>query len=75
MLLAHAAGVALYRSEFQDKGYTPDGAKIGITLNVDWGEPTADVVLFGLPAVASKANEAAAERYMEFQLGWFAVRL
>lgn len=58
MLNAHSAAVALYRRKYQgnQKGV------IGITLNQDWAEPLTD----------SAEDIAAAERRIEFQLGWFA---
>ena len=36
--------------------------QIGITLNCDWAEPLTD----------SQDDKDAAERYLEFQLAWFA---
>uniref|UniRef100_A0A7S4SV29 beta-glucosidase n=1 Tax=Alexandrium monilatum TaxID=311494 RepID=A0A7S4SV29_9DINO len=58
MLLAHARAVQRYRAEFQDE----QGGQIGITCNAHWGEPSS----------GSDADRAAADRYMDFQLGWFA---
>lgn len=58
LLRAHAKAVRIYRSEFQPL----QNGRIGITLNSDWGEP----------ADASENAKAAAKRYMEFNLGWFA---
>jgi beta-glucosidase len=56
-LLAHAAAVKLYRSQFQPT----QGGYIGIVLNLDWAEP-----LTGSPE-----DIAAAQRRNEFQLAWF----
>jgi len=56
-LLAHAKTVALYRSR-----YGHQRGQIGITNNCDWREPRSD----------SPADKAAAQRAMEFFLGWFA---
>ena len=58
MLLAHAYAVARYRSEFQPQ----QRGLISIALNSDWREPATD----------SPADVAAAQRSMEFNLGWFA---
>lgn len=59
LLRAHAAAVAVYRAEFvaDQKG------KIGITLNSDWA--------VAKPGTGAE-GEAAVERYMAFNLGWFA---
>merc|ERR1740129_1827762 len=58
-LLAHAEAVRIYREEFH--GLT-DG-QIGITLNADWIEPRK---------AGDADDEAAAQRFRDFQLGWFA---
>jgi beta-glucosidase/6-phospho-beta-glucosidase/beta-galactosidase len=58
MLLAHAYAVARYRSEFQPQ----QRGLISIALNSDWREPATD----------APADIAAAQRSMEFNLGWFA---
>ena len=58
LLRAHAYMVDVYRREFQP---TQRGA-IGITNNSDWHEPHTD----------SEADRAAAQRALEFSLGWFA---
>jgi beta-glucosidase/6-phospho-beta-glucosidase/beta-galactosidase len=49
--------VDLYRNRFQ----TVQSGSIGITANCDWREPLSD----------SSADKAAAERALEFFLGWF----
>jgi beta-glucosidase len=59
VLRAHVSVVASYREKF--KGDDARGL-IGISLNCDWGEP----------ASRSPDDIAAAERYVEWQLGWFA---
>lgn len=58
LLKAHALAVDVYRKKYQ----TAQGGKIGITNNCDWREPLTD----------SPADRAAAERALEFFLGWFA---
>ena len=58
VLLAHAAVVNLYRTSYSP---TQKG-EIGITNNIDWMEPND----------TSNASIAAAQRGLEFQLGWFA---
>jgi beta-glucosidase/6-phospho-beta-glucosidase/beta-galactosidase len=57
MLNAHAAVVALYRTQYQFR----QRGLIGIVLNHDWGEPLTQ----------SAADIAAAERRNEFAMGWF----
>ncbi|MCF7759021.1 MAG: beta-glucosidase [Cephaloticoccus sp.] len=58
LIRAHGKIVDVYRRKFQSwqKGV------IGITNNCDWREPKTD----------SAADQAAAQRSMEFFLGWFA---
>jgi beta-galactosidase len=58
MLRAHARAVDVYRRDFQPR----QGGRIGITNNCDWREPLTDSV----------DDRAAAERAVEFFLGWFA---
>lgn len=58
LLLSHAYIVDLYRKEFQD---TQKG-QIGITNNCDWREPLTD----------KPEDVKAAQRSLEFFLGWFA---
>ena len=58
LLRAHAKAVDAYRKDFQPK----QGGKIGITNNCDWREPLTD----------SKQDKDAAQRALEFFLGWFA---
>ena len=57
LLLAHAKAVNLYRTKFQHQQ-----GVIGITNNCDWREPLTD----------SKEDKEAAQRALEFFLGWFA---
>jgi beta-glucosidase len=56
-LLAHARAVALYRQR-----YAHQQGMIGITNNCDWREPRSN----------APGDRAAAQRAMEFFLGWFA---
>lgn len=58
LLLAHANAVDVYRKRFQEQ----QGGQIGITNNCDWREPLTK----------SDADIAAAQRALEFFLGWFA---
>lgn len=64
VLLAHAAAVRLYRDAYQSgrSGASHTGGRIGITNNMDWREPRT----------TSPADVAAAQRALEFQLGWYA---
>jgi beta-galactosidase len=57
-LLSHAKIVEHYREKYQHK---QDG-KISLALNCDWREPLTD----------SPGDVAAAQRALEFYLGWFA---
>jgi beta-galactosidase len=57
LLLAHAKAVQVYRDKYAHQNGT-----IGITNNCDWREPLTDSVL----------DKEAAERSLEFFLGWFA---
>ena len=58
LLRAHAKAVYAYRSDFQ----SGQKGKIGITNNCDWREPLTD----------SEEDIQAAERALQFFLGWFA---
>ena len=58
ILRAHAKAVDLYRRKFQPQ----QKGQIGITNNCDWREPLTD----------SKSDQDAAQRGLEFFLGWFA---
>lgn len=58
VLMAHAHVVELYRSTYQ----AAQGGKIGMTNNVDWREPASQ----------DPQDVGAAERCVEFWLGWFA---
>ncbi|GLT36956.1 hypothetical protein SLA2020_113010 [Shorea laevis] len=57
LLLSHAAAVKLYRQKYQ----ASQKGKIGITLVCHWMVPYSN----------SKSNIAAAERALDFMLGWF----
>lgn len=58
LLRAHGKAVEVYRSRYQ----ATQGGIIGITNNCDWREPATD----------APADFAAAQRALEFFLGWFA---
>ncbi len=58
LLRAHANAVHVYRTRFQDS----QKGTIGITNNCDWREPLTD----------SDQDKEAAQRALEFFLGWFA---
>jgi len=58
LILAHAHAVQCYRDKYQDE----QQGKIGITNNCDWREP----------ATESDLDKKAAQRALEFFLGWFA---
>mmetsp|Transcript_10273 Transcript_10273/g.13484 ORF Transcript_10273/g.13484 Transcript_10273/m.13484 type:complete len:505 (-) Transcript_10273:99-1613(-) len=58
LLLAHAYAVEAYRKNFQQE----QKGKIGITLNAEWWEPVSD----------DPRDVVAANRAIEFSLGWFA---
>lgn len=57
LLLAHAKAVQVYRTK-----YSHQKGQIGITNNCDWREPLTD----------NPKDIAAAERALQFFLGWFA---
>lgn len=59
LLRAHASAVKVYREEYQKQ----QGGKIGITLNSDWAIAEPQSGADGLAAV---------QRYLDFNLGWFA---
>uniref|UniRef100_A0A665VAA5 Lactase n=1 Tax=Echeneis naucrates TaxID=173247 RepID=A0A665VAA5_ECHNA len=48
---------------YNDKHRTKQGGKVGIALNSDWAEPRN---------VSRPEDMAAADRYLQFMLGWFA---
>jgi beta-glucosidase len=58
LLLAHAKAVDVYRTKYQKI----QNGTISITLNSDWAVPLSQ----------SQSDSDAAERYMQFMLGWFA---
>ncbi|WWD22919.1 hypothetical protein CI109_107414 [Kwoniella shandongensis] len=58
VLIAHANAAKLYINEFKPI----QGGSIGITLNGDWAEPFDD----------TPENIKAAQRKMDFAVGWFA---
>lgn len=59
MILAHAEAVQIYRSEFK----TIQGGQIGIVLNADYKHPMNP---------SKSMDITAAERALDFNLGWFA---
>lgn len=58
LLRGHMKASAVYRTRFQ----THQKGRIGLSLNCDWREPLTDSAL----------DQAAAQRSLEFFLGWFA---
>jgi beta-glucosidase len=58
LLLAHSAAVQVYRRKYQPR----QKGQIGMANNCDWREPATD----------KKSDQAAAQRALEFFLGWFA---
>ena len=58
ILRAHGTAVQIYRDKFQPQ----QNGLIGMVNNADWREPLTD----------SEADRAAAERSLEFYVGWFA---
>mmetsp|Transcript_57421 Transcript_57421/g.184468 ORF Transcript_57421/g.184468 Transcript_57421/m.184468 type:complete len:765 (-) Transcript_57421:277-2571(-) len=58
ILIAHAKAVELYRKKYKP---TQKG-QIGMTNNMDWREPKSE----------SSEDIAAAERIVQFQIGWYA---
>merc|ERR1712136_502792 len=56
---AHAAAYRAYKADFA----AAQGGKIGITLNINWGEPRDP---------ADSGDLDASETYMQFNLGWYA---
>eukprot|EP00250_Pteridium_aquilinum_P016731 c23261_g1_i1 orf=546-2150(-) len=56
-LLAHAAAVDIYNKKFKAK----QGGIIGIAVDSEWGEPLTN----------SKEDIEAAQRHLEYHLGWF----
>ena len=59
MIMSHARAVALYNKEFRPS----QNGRIGISLNGDYYEPWDS---------RDERDIAAAERRMEFHIGWFA---
>ncbi|KAK6484922.1 lactase-phlorizin hydrolase-like [Huso huso] len=59
MLKAHARGWHVYNNKYR----TQQGGKVGIALNSDWAEPMNRT---------DQQDVEAAERYLQFMLGWFA---
>ncbi|KAJ8351664.1 hypothetical protein SKAU_G00231400 [Synaphobranchus kaupii] len=60
ILKSHAEAWHIYNNKYRQL----QGGKVGIALNSDWAEP---------PASSSSAQDVgAAERYLQFMLGWFA---
>ncbi|XP_061089948.1 lactase/phlorizin hydrolase [Conger conger] len=60
ILKSHAEAWHVYNDRYRGV----QGGKVGIALNSDWAEPTASSI--------SPQDVEAAERYLQFMLGWFA---
>ena len=60
LLRAHAYAVDVYRRKYQAK----QKGSIGMVCNCDWREPATD----------TEPDREAAQRAVEFHLGWFAIR-
>ncbi|KAG9349160.1 hypothetical protein JZ751_029483 [Albula glossodonta] len=60
ILKSHAEAWHIYN----DKHRKSQGGRVGIALNSDWAEPTS--------ANSNVQDVEAAERYLQFMLGWFA---
>ncbi|XP_035826095.1 lactase-phlorizin hydrolase [Aplysia californica] len=58
IIRSHSRAYHLYRDNF----YSKYSGKVGITLDIDWKEPLTD----------SSEDAAAADRALQFKLGWFA---
>ncbi|MFP4283076.1 MAG: GH1 family beta-glucosidase [Opitutales bacterium] len=58
LLRGHARAVRVYNEDFRGR----QGGRIGITNNADWREPASE----------APADREAAQRALEFYLGWFA---
>ncbi|KAH9622775.1 hypothetical protein KSS87_007371 [Heliosperma pusillum] len=56
-LLAHAYAVSIYRKKYKEI----QGGHIGISPDCEWAEPLSD----------SAEDKAAAQRRLDFQLGWY----
>lgn len=56
-LLAHAAAADIYNKKYKAK----QGGEIGITVDCEWAEPLTDTL----------SDRDAAQRRLEFQIGWF----
>jgi len=74
VLKAHARAVNLFRTFFPKNnahggGGGGGGPEIGITLNGEWAHPPSQVAFSDEP---SSADQAACQRYMESEIGWFA---
>ncbi|XP_039610997.1 lactase-phlorizin hydrolase [Polypterus senegalus] len=59
IIKAHAKAYHVYK----DKYHSLQGGMVGIALNSDWVEPGN---------ISNRLDVAAADRYLEFMLGWFA---
>ncbi|XP_042283296.1 lactase-phlorizin hydrolase-like [Thunnus maccoyii] len=59
MLKSHAEAWHVYNNKYRTK----QGGKVGIALNSDWAEPMDP---------SRPEDKAAADRYLQFMLGWFA---
>ncbi|KAK8514585.1 hypothetical protein V6N13_103253 [Hibiscus sabdariffa] len=57
MILAHSAAVSIYQTKYKEK----QGGQIGLVVDCEWAEANSDKF----------EDQCAAQRRVEFQLGWF----
>ncbi|KAL4376860.1 hypothetical protein GQ457_02G039800 [Hibiscus cannabinus] len=57
MILAHSAAVSIYQTKYKEK----QGGQIGLVVDCEWAEANSDKF----------EDRCAAQRRVEFQLGWF----
>ncbi|KAE8725194.1 Beta-glucosidase 42 [Hibiscus syriacus] len=57
MILAHSAAVSIYQTKYKEE----QGGQIGLVVDCEWAEANSDKI----------EDQCAAQRRVEFQLGWF----